>query len=69
MVLNCLREGNVLTFLHRVLGKLHGIHYANSSIIYSNIFMALTQVMFQVKACEMVCKHGELILSSKRCRC
>lgn len=36
-------------------------HYANSTIIYRGVFMGLTQVMLQVKGCEMVCKQRELI--------
>lgn len=39
----------------------HFSHYANSTIIYLGVFMGLTQVMLQVKGCEMVCKQRELI--------
>jgi len=42
-------------------------HYANSSIIYTKVFMGLTQVMLQVKGCEMVCKQRELIPGPKQC--
>lgn len=41
-------------------------HYANSTIIYLGVLMGLTQVMLQVKDCEMVCKQRELIPRLKR---
>lgn len=41
-------------------------HYANSTIIYLGVLMGLTQVMLQVKGCEMVCKQRELIPRLRR---
>lgn len=36
-------------------------HYANPTIIYLGVLKGLTQVMLQVKGCEMVCKQRESI--------
>lgn len=51
-----------------VLAKARGCNpYANSTIIYPEVFMGLTQVMLQVKGCEMVCKQRELIPGDSVC--
>lgn len=61
MASNCLSEDNMLTFAMCSQSTACVSHYANSTIIYVGVLMGLTQVMLQVKGCEMVCKQRELI--------
>lgn len=59
-------KGDVLTFPFVLARGCGSNHYANPTIIYPRLFMGLTQVMLQVKGCEMVCKQRELIPGLRR---